>query len=114
MQWEPEPKGGFTTGDAWLPLVDPERTNVEAQRDDPASLLNLHRRLIDLRRSFAPGFELLAAGDDVLSYRRGEHCVVLNFGDEERKGAKDVVLATEPGAGKVLPPRTGVVARETS
>jgi glycosidase len=110
MQWEPEPKAGFTTGDPWLPPVDPERTSVAAQRDDPGSVLALHRRLIELRHSFEPGFELLGVEDEVLSYRRGKHLVRLNFSGEERTGADDVVLATEAGAGRALPPRSGVVS----
>jgi hypothetical protein len=36
--------------------------------------------------------------------------VLLNFSAEERPGADNVVLATEPGTGTVLPPRSGVVA----
>jgi alpha-glucosidase len=109
MQWEPGPKAGFTTGDAWLPPVDPERTSVAAQQNDPGSLLSLYRRLIELRRSLGSGFELLAAEDGVLSYRRGGHRVLLNFSGEERPGADGVVLATHPGAGKVLPPRSAAI-----
>jgi alpha-glucosidase len=50
MQWTADPLGGFTTGAPWLPLNDPERTNVAAQRADSGSLLALYRALIDLRR----------------------------------------------------------------
>lgn len=46
MQWDASPTGGFTTGDPWLPPIDPEERNVEAQRADPGSLLNHYRRLI--------------------------------------------------------------------
>jgi alpha-glucosidase len=53
MQWEPTPSGGFTTGRPWLPLHDPKRTNVADQRQDPNSLLSLHRRLVALRRQSA-------------------------------------------------------------
>jgi alpha-glucosidase len=51
MQWDASPLGGFTTGESWLPLVDPGARNVADQSTDPASLLNLYRRLLDLRRS---------------------------------------------------------------
>jgi alpha-glucosidase len=58
MQWNAGRNGGFTTGRPWLPPVDPERRNVEAQRGDPASLLEHYRNLIARRRSrrtdFAP------------------------------------------------------------
>ena len=53
MQWDASPTGGFTTGEPWLPLVDPAATNVEAQRDDPGSLLSLYRQLIAARRESA-------------------------------------------------------------
>ena len=114
MQWEPEPKGGFTTGNPWLPLVDPERTSVAAQRDDPGSLLSLYRRLIELRRSLGPGFDLLGAEDDVLSYRRGRHAVMLNFAGAARPAPAtgEVVLATEPVGTGQLPPRSAVIVKE--
>jgi alpha-glucosidase len=50
MQWDASPTGGFTTGEPWLPLVDPEERNVEAQRADPDSLLHFYRGLIAQRR----------------------------------------------------------------
>ena len=48
MQWDATPSGGFTTGEPWLPLVDPGERNVADQRDDPGSLLALDRELIAL------------------------------------------------------------------
>src|SRR4051794_22713090 len=82
MQWEPEPDGGFTTGDAWLPAVDPVARNVADQRTEPGSLLNLYRDLIALRRSLGTAFELIDADEGVLAYRRGDHAVMLNFATE--------------------------------
>lgn len=58
MQWADEPGGGFTTGTPWLPLGDTHRINVSDQRDDPASLLSLYRRLIAERH----GSRALAEG----------------------------------------------------
>ena len=58
MQWDATPNGGFTTGTPWLPPVDPERRNVEAQRGDPASLLEHYRDLIS-RRPERRGTEFL-------------------------------------------------------
>ena len=71
MQWDGSPKGGFTTGEPWLPAVDPAERNVEAQRDDPGSMLSLVRELIALRRELGDGFELLDAAEGVVAYRRG-------------------------------------------
>ena len=50
MQWDATPNGGFTTGEPWLPLVDPAERNVASQRDDPESLLSLYRDLLAWRR----------------------------------------------------------------
>jgi alpha-glucosidase len=52
MQWSAEPQAGFTRGEPWLPLSDDwPRRNVESMRDDPASILSLHRDLLRLRRA---------------------------------------------------------------
>jgi hypothetical protein len=80
--------------------VDPERTNVEAQRDDPRSTLSLVRDLLTVRRVLGEGLELLDAAPGVVAYRRGEHAVAVNTTGEERPAplGEDVVLETEPGA----------------
>ena len=51
MQWDGSPNAGFTTGKPWLP-VHPEypQRNVENQRQQPDSLFNFYRRLIQLRK----------------------------------------------------------------
>jgi alpha-glucosidase len=100
MQWEPGPDGGFTTGEPWLPVIDPRAHNVHDQRDDPGSMLTLVRDLIALRRQLSPEFELLDAEPGVLAFRRGEHLVAINTTAERlparRAGA--ALLETEPGA----------------
>jgi len=54
MQWDGSPAAGFTTGDPWLPVGSQAATvNVAAQRDDPASMLSLFRRLIWYRKGSA-------------------------------------------------------------
>ena len=100
MQWDGSPSGGFSTGEAWLPPVDPERTNVEAQRDDPRSMLSLVRDLLAARRLLGDGIELLEAAAGVVAYRRGEHVIAVNTTPEERPApaSGDVVLETRPGA----------------
>jgi alpha-glucosidase len=82
MQWDGSPNGGFTIGEPWLPSVDPAERNVEAQRDDPRSMLSLVRELIVLRRQLGDGFELLDAPDGVVAFRRGEHMVAVNTRSE--------------------------------
>lgn len=52
LPWSMEAHGGFTDGEPWLPIggENAERS-VETQRDDPASMLNLTRDLLALRRA---------------------------------------------------------------
>jgi len=100
MQWDGSPSGGFTTGEAWLPPVDPEQTNVEAQRDDPGSMISLVRDLLATRRLLGEGIELLESAPGVLAYRRGDHVIAVNTTVEERPApdSADAVLETRPGA----------------
>jgi alpha-glucosidase len=113
MQWDGSPAGGFTTAEPWLPAVDPADRNVEAQRDDPASVLSLVRRLIALRRELGNGLELLDAAAGVFAYRRGSHTVALNTTAETRPAPVrgEPVLETVEGAlhGGELAPHAGVV-----
>jgi alpha-glucosidase len=114
MQWTGDPKGGFTTGEPWLPLIDPHLHSVADQRDDPDSMLALVRRLIELRRTLGPGLRLLEGAEGVLALERGHHVVAINTTAEPRPApvASEVVLETAPGAlrdGR-LAPHAGVVA----
>lgn len=75
MQWDASERGGFTSGEPWLPLVDPESRNVAAQRMDQGSILSLYRRLIAARRkspALAHGAHrsLFEVGADVLAWFR--------------------------------------------
>jgi alpha-glucosidase len=78
MQWDPAPAGGFTTGEPWLPLLDPATRNVEDQRADPGSLLHEYRRLIEHRRSLGSGFRLLDASPGILAYERYGETIEVN------------------------------------
>ena len=100
MQWDSSPTGGFTSGDPWLPSVDPELTNVEAQREDPHSTLTLVRDLLTVRRLLTGGLELLETGPGVLAYTRGDHAVAINTTADARPTplGTDVVLETTPDA----------------
>jgi alpha-glucosidase len=114
MQWDPSPQGGFTTGEAWLPLVDPRRRNVADQRDDPASMLTLVRELIALRPELGDGFELLDAAEGVIAFRRGDHTVAINTTSEslpvELGGTPRI--QTRPGVlrDRTLAPHAGAIA----
>jgi alpha-glucosidase len=90
MQWDASPGGGFTQGSPWLPLAnDHGVVNVAAQRDDPDSMLSLHRHLIGLRRrhpALALGeYAPIRCDGSLLAYLRqsGDEtfAVVLNLAD---------------------------------
>jgi alpha-glucosidase len=108
MQWDET--GGFSTGTPWLPLVDPEQRNVEAQRGDPGSLLELYRRLLELRRDLGAGFRLLDGEPGVVAFERGGHSVAVNTTPKPRTAPSgELVLATHDGEG--LPANAAMIMR---
>jgi len=91
MRWDATPNGGFCpeSVEPWLPMGDDvESVNVAVEREDPGSMLALHRTLLALRRERC----LLGTGDyasigtqgDALVFERvhGDErtLVALNFG----------------------------------
>jgi alpha-glucosidase len=113
MQWEAGPKGGFTTGNPWLPPVNPDELNVARQRVDPGSLLVLYRRLIQVRKLFGPRLDLVAVEGEVLEYRRGDYVVRLNFGAEPAAlpSLGKVVLRTDAEGNRTLGPYAAAVTQ---
>lgn len=104
MQWTCGENGGFTKGTPWL-KVNPlfKDVNVEAQEQDPDSVLNYYRKLVALRKSdelkevftygeFLPEYENV---DGVMAfYRKDESkCILVaaNFG----KDAATIKLKSE-------------------
>jgi alpha-glucosidase len=82
--WGPEP---------WLPFPpDAELVAHDAQRDDPASMLHLYRRLLHLRRTYDAlrqgTLTWLDLGDGIVGYRRGDGddavTVAINVTGDER------------------------------
>jgi len=52
MQWNSEKNAGFTQVKPWLPIgPELDQRNVASQDQDPASLLNFYRQMVNLRRS---------------------------------------------------------------
>ena len=93
MRWDDSARGGFTTGEPWLPLERPDgAVNIAAQRRDKRSLLALFRALIALRREHAclrqGDYKALRSRSDVLAFRRiegrNEILVALNIAAEPR------------------------------
>jgi alpha-glucosidase len=116
MQWEASPKAGFTDGDPWLPLVDPERHNVAAERDAPDSMLTLVRRLIGVRRELGPDLSMLDSAPGVVAFSRGRHTVALNTTAEPRPapGAGEILVETRAGSLRdgTLAPHAGALIHD--
>jgi alpha-glucosidase len=123
MQWSAVPNAGFTDGTPWLPLAeDFAAVNVEAERDDPGSMLCLYRALLELRRrepALAVGdYAPLSAEGPVLAYTRRhgarQFLIALNLGAEPARlrlpaepGDYEVVLTTHVERGQ--PPKGGML-----
>ena len=89
MQWDATPHAGFSMAEPWLPVdADFATDNVERERVDPASIYNLYRRLIAVRRRspslVVGGYRPIEAGGDLLVYVRQHESeralVALNLG----------------------------------
>jgi alpha-glucosidase len=90
MCWEEGPLAGFTTGMPWLPLgKEHTEVNVAVQQRDDASILQLYRGLIALRKShptlISGKLHAIHAEQSLLRFRRSgaeEIEVTLNMGHE--------------------------------
>ena len=117
-------QAGFSTVEPWLP-VDPRHTAlaVDAQEADPASMLNLTRRLIALRRDHPAlrtgGMTMTAAAEGLLTFQRdaGAEALlcVFNLGHApidwsipEGWSVVEAVNTPDPASG-ALPPLTGLL-----
>jgi alpha-glucosidase len=137
MQWDDSPNAGFCAAGAqpWLPLSeDAAERNVAVQREDPDSMLALHRDLLSLRRAepalTAGEHRTVAVDGPVFAYERAtagsRMLVALNLGDEPAEARLDgasgtVVLGSERGRtgqrivhGAILGAGEAVVVRDDS
>lgn len=126
MAWSPGPHGGFCLPDTepWLPLHgDFHRVNVQSEHNDPASMLQLYKRLLLLRKEkpalHAGSIRLFRQHDDyksLLGYRReagseradiwmntGEEALVVNFQFENRPRLLFSTHITHMTAGTPMP-----------
>jgi glycosidase len=109
LQWTDAPHAGFCVPECepWLPVgPDFEIRNVTRELDDPESILNMYRRLIQLRKKHsALGLGSFLAhptsNESLLAYRRESDSetltVVLNFAEESRTinvGRGEVIFST--------------------
>ena len=101
MQWDDSANAGFTTGRPWIKVNDNYKDiNAKSQVDDPDSIFNCYRRLIELRKEypvFVDGeYRLLLEDDEsIFAYERKNAdqtlLVVCNFFGE----TVDMPLAEE-------------------
>jgi len=117
LPWTAEGRS-FGFGDAGAHIAQPAsfaRYAVAAQRADPASTLSLYRRAIELRRQLQtePTLRWHDVEGDVLHFERpGGWHVVTNFGgDPVALPAGEVLIASAPLEGNLLPPETTVWLR---
>jgi alpha-glucosidase len=105
MRWDGSELAGFTTAKPWLPIGDVGSVNVADQRADPRSMLELHRRLIALRRAepaLAVGaWAPMRATGGVLAYERsmpGRRLVIVL----ELVGQATDVALDHAGRGRIM------------
>lgn len=101
MQWSADEGAGFTTGQSWLPINENHCwLNAEAQLNDPQSVFNYYRKLIQLRKAHRGliygRFELLQEADrQMFVYQRhwNDECFVIAV-----NMSNDTALAELPAA----------------
>ena len=85
LRWDDSESGGFTTGTPWLPVHPDRAVNVERQQSDPASMLNLVKELIRLRREELSEpdarYREVHVSPDLWVFDSGPLRVVANFSD---------------------------------
>jgi alpha-glucosidase len=93
----------------WAPL------SVEAESDDPGSMLSLYRRGLSIRREAPWGADSdlrwLDYGDEVIAFARGERFVcIVNFGSEavELPSGVDILVASAEPIDNAVPQDTTV------
>jgi oligo-1,6-glucosidase/alpha-glucosidase len=105
MPWDDSANAGFSPAEPWLPLnADWATRNVAVQAHDPASMLNLTRALLALRRDEPAlnlgGYRELACAGNLLAFERraeGSRIVIaLNL------SAQPVALPSEVPEGEIL------------
>jgi alpha-glucosidase len=93
MPWSAAPNGGFCPPEVepWLPLGEVTAINVEAEREDPRSMLSLYRRLLALRRATPAltggGYRTLLADEATFAYLRDDMLVALNLSEQPQSVA---------------------------
>ena len=116
LPWEADaPNLGFGAGRPWLPQPEAYAALArDRQRADPTSVLTLYTEALRLRRSLDLGSGELAwlsePAATVLAFDRGSVRVTANIGDADVELPPDaeVLLSSDPDAGRHVPPDTTV------
>jgi alpha-glucosidase len=89
MQWDASANAGFTTGKPWLPLPESSVTyNVQTETQEPASIFEVYKHLLALRKSDAAlrdgDYESVDVKDDhVFAFLRHVHPAGQSAGHDE-------------------------------
>jgi alpha-glucosidase len=103
MQWDGSRHAGFSDHEPWLPIAaDADAVNVAVEAGQPASMLSLHRRLLQLRRQLPAlsmgSYASVVATGTVLAYVRHTAAqrllIVANLGAHPAEFAVDPVGRT--------------------
>ena len=135
MQWDESENSGFTKGKPWLPIAsDYQEINVEKERNDPKSFLNLYKNLLQIRKenlALAVGKYSIhkASNESCFLYKRTYNStkliIALNFSDKpqtiniENTTTKKIILSTyldrieEIGTNLNLRPNEGCIINYT-
>lgn len=118
IPWEgTTPPYGFTEGqDTWLPMpLEWANTTVEAQLEDPGSMLSLYRQAIELRQKHpalrGATLEWYGAPPNCFAFRRkggGLICALNTSGSLVPLPAGEILLSSSPLVEGQLPPDTAV------
>jgi oligo-1,6-glucosidase len=91
MQWDGAARGGFSEATPWIPTnPNYQKINVAAQEEDPNSILNYYRRMIQFRKenpalTYGEYQCLLKEDPDIYAFERWDDTnrflILLNFSD---------------------------------
>jgi alpha-glucosidase len=116
LPWEADaPNLGFGSGRPWLPQPAAYQALArDRQRADPTSVLSLYTDALRLRRELDVGAAELRwrsePGPAVLAFDLGTVRIMANIGDDtlELPPDAEVLLSSDPDAGRTVPPDTTV------
>ncbi|MER2060772.1 MAG: alpha-glucosidase [Niallia sp.] len=93
MQWNDDSYAGFSTSEPWISVpAESHLTIIEAQQDDPSSMLSFYKELLKLRKErvalHAGNYEYLCYKDGMITFAKTKLSekivVVLNFSEEPK------------------------------